>query len=237
MEVKPAEFARMAGVTRQSVYSKMKNHALIVNAAGLLDTDNPLNSRYLSDQRLKHLRLAPAQITQAPTQDVPNSPAPPGPSLPFRTTDAVLAAEAAVPEELLDLPLRELIIRYGGMYGLERQAKIYQQLTAANDRYQRTQERGLKLIPKEFVQGTTIQFLKNVTRQILEYPAAAADNLIAKVQAHGADAKPEIIHILQAGLGRIISGAKEEVIRDLELLKGNAGVMDAEPEAEGTSDG
>ena len=232
MEVTPAEFARTAGVTRQSIYSKIKNRTLIVNTAGLLDTDNALNSRYIADQRRKASRLAPAQPppgigeapainTASPPQILPEPP-------PLLKTDADIAAEAGVPQKLLDLPLRDLIIGYGGLYGLERQAKILQQITSANDRYQRTQERGLKLIPKDFVQGTTIQFLKNLARQILEYPEGAVDELIAKVQAHGADAKPEIIQVLRNGLGRIIAGAKEEIIRDLENQKGKYSDTQAE---------
>jgi len=234
MEVKPAEFARMADVTRQSVYSKIKNHTLIVNAAGLLDSDNPINARYLADQRRKKGGLAPAQHPPASADNQSGdgaAPPYPGPP-PLLKGDAGIAAEAGVPQELLDLPLRDLIIRFGGLYGLERQAKILQQITAANDRHQKTQERGLKLIPKDFVQGTTIQFLKTLARQILEYPEGAADELIAKVQAHGADAKPEIIQVLRGGLGRIIAGAKEEVIRDLEILKGKYSAGKPEDQAE-----
>jgi len=234
MEVKPAEFARLCGVTRQSVYSKIKNHTLVVNAAGLLDTDNPLNARYMADQKRKSAGLAPAQPPpgQGAGGETAAPPASQGYSPPPLKTDVDIASEAGVPAEMLDLPLRELIIRYGGLYGLERQAKILQQITAANDRYQRTQERGLKLIPKDFVQGTTIQFLKTLTRQILEYPESSVDDIIAKVQAHGADAKPEIIQILRNGLGRVIGGAKDEITRDLENLKGKYSAEAADSAAE-----
>ena len=222
----------MAEVTRQSVYSKIKNRTLIVNAAGMLDTDNPINSRYLSDQRRRKGGLAPAQLPPDSHGGDGAPPQYPGPRHPLLKGDAAIAAEAGVPQELLDLPLRDLIVRFGGLYGLERQAKILQQITAANDRYQKTQERGLKLIPKDFVQGTTIQFIKNLSRQLLEYPDAAADELIAKVHAHGTDAKPEIILVLRGGLGRIITGAKEEIIRDLEMLKGKYSAGETETQAE-----
>ena len=234
MEVKAAEYARLCQVTRQSVYSKIKNRTLVVNSAGFLDTDNPVNARYMADQRRKSNRVAPAQAPpglEAPA-DIETPPQFTGAAPPLLSTDAGIAAEAGVPQELLNLPLRELIIRYGGLYGLERQAKILQQITAANDRYQRTEERGLKLIPKDFVQGTTIQYLKTLARQILEYPEGAVDDLIARVQAHGADAKPEVILLLRNGLGRIIAGAKEEVIKDLELLKGKYSAEAAEAPAE-----
>jgi hypothetical protein len=52
-EVKPAEFARICGVAPSVISRKMKNGTLIRNAAGFLDTENPVNSRYASRRRLK----------------------------------------------------------------------------------------------------------------------------------------------------------------------------------------
>ena len=51
MEVLPAEFARQAGVTRQSVCAKIKKGTLIQNSAGKLDTENPVNAGYLAAKR------------------------------------------------------------------------------------------------------------------------------------------------------------------------------------------
>ncbi len=51
MEVLPAEFARQAGVTRQSISAKIKNGTLILNSAGKLDTENPVNAGYLNLKR------------------------------------------------------------------------------------------------------------------------------------------------------------------------------------------
>ena len=47
MEVSKADFARMAGVSKAAISKKSKNKRLIVNSAGLLDTDNPINRMYL----------------------------------------------------------------------------------------------------------------------------------------------------------------------------------------------
>ena len=51
MEVLPAEFARQAGVTRQSICAKIKKGTLIQNSAGKLDTENPVNAGYLAMKR------------------------------------------------------------------------------------------------------------------------------------------------------------------------------------------
>ena len=43
----------MVGVSSVAVFKKIKNKTLIVNAAGFLDTDNPVNAAYLSKHKRK----------------------------------------------------------------------------------------------------------------------------------------------------------------------------------------
>lgn len=57
MEVSKADFARMAGVSKAAISKKSKNKRLIVNSAGFIDTDNPVNRMYLE----KHQREAQAK--------------------------------------------------------------------------------------------------------------------------------------------------------------------------------
>jgi hypothetical protein len=57
MEVSKADFARMAGVSKAAISKKSKNKRLIVNSAGFIDTDNPVNRMYLE----KHQRKAQAK--------------------------------------------------------------------------------------------------------------------------------------------------------------------------------
>lgn len=65
MEVLPAEFARQAGVTRQSICAKIKKGTLIQNSAGKLDTENPVNAGYLAMKRrqLEETQAVNAAIT------------------------------------------------------------------------------------------------------------------------------------------------------------------------------
>jgi hypothetical protein len=238
MEVKAAEFARMAGVSRQSIHSKIKNRTLVVNAAGLLDTDNSLNARYMANQRRKQARLAPAQVTASPGGNAGPETAQLGSTASLITptirNEIEAAADAGIPQELLGLPLRDLVIKYNGLYNLERHAKILRDLTMSSEKDQRIRERGLKLIEKDFVTSRLFQFLDVLMHQLLEYPDSAVDDLIANVQSHGLDSRADIAQALRDGLGRIIAGAKEEIIRELDTLKGKyqAGERPAEIRSE-----
>lgn len=53
MEVTQAEFARMCGVKPSSICEKVKNGTLIINSGKKLDTDNPVNRRYLTNKQTK----------------------------------------------------------------------------------------------------------------------------------------------------------------------------------------
>ena len=68
MEVSKADFARMAGVSKAAISKKSKNKRLIVNSAGFIDTDNPINRMYLE----KHQREAQAKALNA---GIPAAPA------------------------------------------------------------------------------------------------------------------------------------------------------------------
>ena len=47
MEVTQSAFANMAGVNRASICIGIKKKSLVMNSAGKLDTDNPVNRAYL----------------------------------------------------------------------------------------------------------------------------------------------------------------------------------------------
>lgn len=101
MEVSKADFARMAGVSKAAISKKSKNKRLIVNSAGFIDTDNPINRMYLE----KHQRAAQVKALNA---DIPASLAAPAMpvtfgaipgALPAVVTDAHDVTGATMPEQ------------------------------------------------------------------------------------------------------------------------------------------
>jgi hypothetical protein len=212
MKLKPADFAREAGVTRQAVSAKIKNSTLIIDAAGFMDTENPVNAAYISDQGRKSRKTpsAPPPVAAA------SMPPPPIPQ-----TEADICAAAGVPAvELLGYTLREIVAKFNGLYNLEKHAKTLRDITMAVEKEQRMAERSLKLIEKDFVTARLFQYVDVLMKQIIEYPEGAVDTLVAKVLSDGPDARGDLVIMLRNGLGRIIAGAKDQLIKKLNDLKG-----------------
>jgi hypothetical protein len=222
MEVKPAEFARMAGVSRPSISEKTKNKTLIVNAAGMLDTENPVNAAYIARHKQKRAEAEAADyIKSAGTPGPAPSEVSPAKLLqPAQPPDDFqLSQRAGLPRELLNLTLRELVLKYPGIDKIERYAKILKEITASAEKDQRMQERSLALIPKDFVVSRVFVFLETLAKQALEYPDSIADKIIALACSGGENIRTVIIETMRDGIGRILTGAKDQVASELKTLK------------------
>jgi hypothetical protein len=222
MEVKPAEFARIAGVSRPSISEKIKNKTLIVNAAGMLDTENPVNAAYISRHKQKRAETEAAGYINAGaaksfTGETLRGTGPPPAATPDDFALAQLAGVSA--RELLNMTLREIVLKYPGLDKIERYAKILKDTTMSAEREQRINERGLTLIPKDFVISQIFSFIESLVKQLLEYPESSADRIIALASAGGESNRIEIIETMTGGISRIIAGAKDSVIGKLNGLK------------------
>jgi hypothetical protein len=200
MKLKPADFAREAGVSRQAISTKIKNNTLIVDAAGYLDTDNPINSAYISApdrSRRKAVAISPVPAggNAPPAGAAATMAAAPGPpSTPAGVrSDTDIAAAAGTAVEMLSMTVRELVMAHAGVQGIERYTKILRDLTATAEKEQRTKERGLNLIEKDFVASRLFAFVDVVCKQIIEYPESAADAIIAKIMSEGSEARPSLV--------------------------------------------
>ena len=209
MEVSKADFARMAGVSKAAISKKSKTKRLIVNSAGLLDTDNPINRMYL-EKHQKELNkmpgvipgisagapVAPAEPTApAAVLPVPSAPGAAIPGQPAETTTAAAPARriykdstgpkleyAADANKMLNMTLRELLQNYNGLDGIEKYAKILKDLMAADERAQRIQERRQLQIPKDFVISRLFGYINQQNNRLLDLPESMADQLIALAQ-------------------------------------------------------
>jgi hypothetical protein len=211
-EVKQAEFARICGVAPSVITRKIKNNTLIRNTAGLLDTDNPVNSRYAARRRLKSnnkaLEAEPDTAREKP------------PPVDFTAlTDMEIAEHAGLPQRLLGLTIRELVIKFKGVEGIAQYVKMLKDAAAADERDQKVQERRLQLVEKDFIIARVFQYLDVLMKQLLEYPESAVDGIISLVQAKGGAARLEVSQTIEAGISKIIKGSKEQVMNELSGLR------------------
>ena len=223
MEVIQAEFARIAGVSRASISGKISNKTLIINAAGMLDTDNPVNATYLSKHRQKQAQASAVEQIQAGEKKSftgetfqGNASSPPG----VRQDDFALIAAAQLPaREMLNMTLREIVLKYPGIDKIERYSKILKDTTMSAEREQRIQERDLTLIPKDFVVSRLFSFIEGLIKQIVEYPESMIDRIIALANTESETSRQEIIDTMTNSLTQIISGSKKTIIEELNGLK------------------
>ena len=177
MEVNQAEFGRMAGVTRAAIGSKIKNKTLISNSAGFLDTDNPLNRAYLDKKRAERRgigSLTAASVSSNQNQTQKNS---------YQPTVPAFTNSNIPPSELLSLTVREIVQKFGSIDGVEKYAKILRDLTTADERTQRLQERRQEQIPKDFVVSRLFSFTNQMANKVLDAPESFADQVIALAQS------------------------------------------------------
>lgn len=217
MEVSKADFARMAGVSKAAISKKSKNKRLIVNSAGFIDTDNPINRMYLEKHQKKLNKMpgvipgisagapvAPAEPTApAAVLPVPSAPGAAIPGQPAETTTpaasarrtsagniTVSAGYAADANKMLNMTLRELLQNYNGLDGIEKYAKILKDLMAADERAQRIQERRQLQIPKDFVISRLFGYINQQNNRLLDLPESMADQLIALAQTGAPATQP-----------------------------------------------
>jgi len=221
MEVTQSQFARMAGVSRPSLSGKIKRKTLIVNSAGRMDTENPVNAAYLSKHRQKRTEAdAGEYIKQGGEKSFTgetfkvNRPPPAAPD------DTMLMQLAGVPaREFLNMTLREIVTKYSGLDKIDRYVKFLKDSTMAAEKEQRIHERDLTLIPKDFTISRLFEFINTLALQLIEYPESAADRIIALATADGENTRIEVVTTMTSGISRIIAGSKESVIQELNGLK------------------
>jgi hypothetical protein len=212
MEYKQADFCKAYSLLPSTVTMAIKRGALVKNTAGLIDDENTLNKVYLAKYRVK-------ATNEALSDDGKNA---------ERITKKIdfanfeeyeIAERAGLPEKLLGMTIRDLVVKFKGMDGLERYVKMLRDLAAADEKDQKTQERRLQLVEKDFIIARVFQYLDDLMKQLLEWPLGVAPGIIALVLSEGEAAQNDIIREMEKGVGNIIKDAKAQVIKELSGLR------------------
>lgn len=248
MEVSAAELARMCGVSRAAVSGKKASGTLVFNSAGKIDTDNPVNRAYIDRHQAKmksqlEMKAIEAAIARGEGSAMPEA------DSGAKTTERCNASFAGAPQsgngqekkaasagnfsnagtnpvttastanEMLNMTVRQLIMRHGSIDNVEKYSKILRDLSAADEREQKMQERRLAQVPKDFVVQRLFEYVDQLMNQLLDVPESVCDQIIAVSLAGGNDVRVSVIHILSDNLTKCISGAKEHIVGELNALR------------------
>jgi len=209
MEVKQGTFAHMCGVSRAAICTKIKNRTLIVNSAGMLDTDNPVNRAYLDKKQERQRSEASFGnfIAEAPGAAA-------------KPVDYSSLSQSGAAGDMLNMTIRELVSKYGSMQNVEKYVKILRDLVTADEKDQRIQERRMIQIPKDFVQSSVIGYLETLMNKLLDLPERVADQAIAFVQADLTSARQKIILLLNDDISAAIADSKAQINQQIQNMRG-----------------
>lgn len=258
----------MCGVSPMAISKKIKNGTLIKNSGKKLDTDNPVNRRYLERKQAKLKARLEMQSIEAAAQgaalDAPAAELPPeetfvgqegsaetkfflNPSSAASTNEkktgldfgmdadgpiadagrksgaelrAAVKSSEHKPRLVMNMTIAELLRTFGTMDNIEQFSKIQRDLSVADEREQRTQERRMIQIPKDFVVQRFFGYVDSLMNQLLDVPEAVCDQVIATSLAGGNDCRTSVMRILSDNLTKCISGAKTHIIGELNALRG-----------------
>jgi hypothetical protein len=212
MEYKQVDFCRAYGLKPSTVSMAIKSGALQKNTAGLIDDENTLNKVFLAKHRLKANADALADDGKNAERLMKQ--------IDFSTLDDYAIAEhAGLPQKLLGMTIRELVVKHRGLSGLGEYIKMLRDLAAADEKDQKTQERRLQLIEKDFVIDHIFQYIDMLMRQLLEWPEGAADGIIALVQSEGMAARHDVSRLIEKGIMDIIKDSKAQVTKEMSGLR------------------
>ena len=252
MEVSASEFARMCGVSAMAVSKKIKAGTLVRNSAKKLDTDNAINRAYLENKqaalrnKLKTRELEESvknntdsisvsdnisehcntsSFAAQPGVNTQKNLASPGGAASYPGKNIFESENKA--KLMQDMTLKQLLRTFGTVDNVERYSKILRDLSTADEREQKTQERRLEQIPRDFVVQNLFGYVDQLMNQLLDVPESVCDQIVAVLTAGGDDMRVNVIHILSDNLTRCISGAKEHITNEINGLRGKYEKQDA----------
>lgn len=212
MEYKQADICRVYGLDPSTISRAVRRGSVVKNLSGMIDDENATNKVFLAKYRLKLNKAALADDGNEAERIIKK--------VDFADIDEFdIAEHAGLPQRLLQTTIRDLVIKYRGIDGLERYVRMLRDLTAADEKDQRVQERRLQLVEKDFVVARIFQYIDGLMKQLLEYPESSVDEIIALVQSQGDAARRDVSHKMEIGISKIIKDSKEQVIKELSGLR------------------
>ncbi|MHA2040045.1 MAG: hypothetical protein ACW98X_26850 [Promethearchaeota archaeon] len=137
------------------------------------------------------------------------------------TEDDDFATLAGLPAKMLNMTIKQLMIKHGGKMQLKGYADILDKLFSAQKKETQIQAQRLELIARDFVSNHLFSYVEILSNQILNYPSTIVDIIIAQVVSDKKSAQQKIPEMMRKDLSRLIAETKKSLNIKLKELKNN----------------
>jgi len=124
-----------------------------------------------------------------------------------------------LPARMMELNLKQLVMRYGGPMMLDSWSKILQRIMSANEKDQKIQERRLELIEKDFFISKIFSYLEVLSSRLFDYTETHPSNIIALLKSNPENIELKIKERMRKDFSTLIQDTKENINREVENLK------------------
>ena len=233
MLVNGTEFAELARCSRQNVYKLVREKKLRRENTGKYDTEDRLNKNYLIGRgvtardiqyffkdkynmrmnkkpKKKKAPVKKEEIKEIETKVLSKSEK--------EMPDDEFENITNLPAKMMNMTMKQLVMRYGGQMMLDKWATILNKLMQASERDQKIQEKRLDLIEKDFCVSKLFLYLETLSKLLFDYPESCIDNIIAEIKSNKKNVRNIIVDDMRKGIGLLIEQTKKNIDRELDNL-------------------
>jgi len=124
-----------------------------------------------------------------------------------------------LPQKMMNMSLKNLIIRYGTQTMLEKYVKILNMLFQSAERDNKINERQNLLIPKEFTESKLFFYLEILNNRLLDYPENIIDKIISFTLSDKETARIKALTQMRIDIETFINDTKNKIDNEIKNIK------------------
>lgn len=246
-EIRKAWLSKIIGVSRAAIANAVRRGNIIVNSAGLIDTENEKNLAWLNKHNKSELDVKQylAEIQKKEKEKEKVKPiSNPIPKIRKKIKEKEVEIDSdkintiqsyietgktqeeinfenrsGLPSEVMKLQLFQLVEKYGGPMMLTDWSLILNRVMTARLTEQKIRERRLELIEKDFVISRLMHQIEILHKQLFDYSESAPIQIISIVKSGGETIEFEIKKNMRKDFSILLKDTKEKINQELESLK------------------
>lgn len=227
MKIKGTALARAAGVKLPFLNKELKKGNLVRDEQKFYDLEDFTNRDWLvrrggNPDDINQVEKIPVKPKIKPpvSVEIPeknNDSLPTLPEIEIDSNSGNFDIVSGIPEKMLDMTIRELVLQYQGNTGLKSYVDILDKLMSARTKDLKIQEIRKDLVPKDFILHLK-SFVDNFVELLFDYAETLPLTIIPLVQADPEKAKKEIPEKLISNFSKFADQTKRQMTREINKL-------------------